>query len=216
MSLMPIKTAPQCRSVMLVDADGAHTEATWMSARHEGEVVWEGWAYCDEILRDVCPEGPQDPQFWYDKPEELQLDINKKREDEIKHRIAAAVSRAIDNHEANESFRGTVDVPTPSDWRHWDARRLDYSDFPGTPAQAVRIFALFSEDRTARIIGSSRLNYAEMSTLSFSPDIYSETPCDDVAYVKSMLCPVVALDNGRNKTLIDPKGREGPLNGPII
>lgn len=214
MSLMPIKSAPKTRAIMLVDEDGAHVEAKWMSISHEGETIWKGWAYCDQIMQDICPEGPSNPKFWYEKPTETLTEINATREAETVRRIADALEDAEDT-KGLTVIGARRDNPSANDWRGWRGRVSRFQNFPGTPAQAVEVSASMRQDPSAKIIGVSPLYYAEMATVSFSSDIHAETPCEYTAEKKSILCPVIDSPS-RGRYLIGPDGALHPVNGPII
>lgn len=61
----PISTAPK-DSVVLVN-DTNFDDVPWVAAKYIACAEWSGWVYCDELLNDSCPLGPQ-PTHWFDIP----------------------------------------------------------------------------------------------------------------------------------------------------
>lgn len=71
--MQPMSTAPKGREVMLFcpKEKPQHVAAIFESVKlPTGELAWEGWVYADELLRDVCPDGPQGATHWYEPPSE--------------------------------------------------------------------------------------------------------------------------------------------------
>lgn len=178
-NLRDMKDAPKDRPVMLVEACGRHVEAEYVACKHDGEVVWEGWKFVDEILADLCPMGPDEPGAWYEKPtareEKVERVVNTKV---IEQRVVARGE--LTEREVHER------------WREWDYRKNKASsvrdnrfwrDFPGTIEQAFTMRDMF--EKGFDMIGVDVEFVAETASMPIV-GVRPLGPVDDIVVRKSV------------------------------
>jgi hypothetical protein len=70
MALRPISEAPKDGTELLLRCQGETPE--WVSCKYVtigSPYDWQGWAYADIMLADVCPSGPDNPTHFIEIPE---------------------------------------------------------------------------------------------------------------------------------------------------
>ena len=162
---------------MLVTDDGSHVQAKWIKVVHEKMTAWEGWIYCDPLMCDIFPEGPENPQFWYDKP------------DNSVKKITEPITRPP--AQSKEAW---------FEWWHSHFRKLhsaqSYINFPGNSAQSIALYQMShdSNSRPSALIDVTGREVQELDCQSLSVmSADANTPVTTTANRITVLCPIIAM-----------------------
>lgn len=64
----PIETAPKDGTHILLFCPNDEPQIVVGYWLHDGSEIWDGWAFADEALSDIEPDGPN-PTHWKEKPD---------------------------------------------------------------------------------------------------------------------------------------------------